>query len=53
VFETYLWGTETENGTGTYPHTAEALQNKIRNVVAWISADELQRLQHVSQVFVQ
>jgi hypothetical protein len=49
VCEFYLWGKLKGKVCRNTPRTAEALQNEIRNVVASISADELQR---VSQRFL-
>jgi hypothetical protein len=49
VCDFYLWGDLKGKVYRNTPHSAEALQNEIRNVVALISADELQR---VSQGFL-
>jgi hypothetical protein len=50
VCDFYLWGNLKGKVYRNTPRTAEALQNEIRNVVASISADELQR---ISQGFLQ
>jgi hypothetical protein len=49
VCDFYLWENLKGKVYRNTPRTAEALQNEIRNVVASISADELQR---VSQGFL-
>jgi hypothetical protein len=46
VFYFYLWGNLKGKLYRNTPRIAEALQNEIRNVVASISADELQRVSY-------
>jgi hypothetical protein len=44
VFDFYLWGNLNGKVYRNTSRTAEALENKIRNMVASISADELQHV---------